>query len=194
MALEQLYYNLQPAAHYPGKQIIFKLAICQQYHLRRHGKGRHPSSSGSGRRHGGPLEGTYMDMAYQPRIHFKLTYYFQDCIGMLSTRDQKLWGNIRIAWFQKRKEPGMARHYLFVRIIYLFFYILIALMSGTGIWMAFHKQPRYIEAFHSVKEIHENCFLVLLLFIAIHLAGVIRFERKHRSNLISAMVHGGSKQ
>jgi len=123
-----------------------------------------------------------------------LLIIFRIVLECFQPRDQKLWGKIRIAWFQKRKEPGMARHYLFVRIIYLFFYILIALMSGTGIWMAFHKQPRYIEAFHSVKEIHENCFLVLLLFIAIHLAGVIRFERKHRSNLISAMVHGGSKQ
>jgi cytochrome b len=123
-----------------------------------------------------------------------LLFVFRIVLEYFQPRDQKLAGKIRMAWFQKRKESAMARHYLFVRVIYLFFYILIAAMSGTGIWMAFHKQPWYMETFHSVKEIHENCFLLLLLFIAIHLAGVIRFERKHRSNLISAMVHGGRLQ
>jgi Ni/Fe-hydrogenase 1 B-type cytochrome subunit len=120
-----------------------------------------------------------------------LLFMLRIVLECFQRRDQGMAEKIRMAWVQKRNDNGLARHYLMVRLIYLIFYILLGIMAGTGIWMAFHKQPGYIEIFHSVKEIHENCFLLLLIFIVIHLAGVIRFERKHCSNLISAMVHGG---
>jgi cytochrome b len=122
-----------------------------------------------------------------------ILFIFRIGLEFFQPRDEQMTTKFRRAWLQNRNGHRLARNFLIANLIYLLFYILLGTMAGTGTWMAFHKQPQYFETFHAVKQIHENCLLLLLLFIIIHLAGVIRFERKNRSNLISAMVHGGNK-
>ena len=122
-----------------------------------------------------------------------LLFTFRIVLEFFQPRDEQMATKVRRAWLQNRNGNRTARKFLIANIIYLLFYILLGTIAGTGTWMAFHKQPQYFETFHAVKQIHENCLLLLLLFIIIHLAGVISFERKNRSNLISAMVHGGTK-
>lgn len=85
-----------------------------------------------------------------------------------------------------------ALHYFTVKSIYVLFYIMLGTIVGTGIWMAYYRDTELVspERFHGVKEIHETCFNFLLLFIFIHLTGIIRAERRGHKNIVSGMIHG----
>jgi cytochrome b len=99
-----------------------------------------------------------------------------------------------VLFLKQRTNVKAASHYLVVKLIYLVFYGLLAAIVGTGLWLAFHRDGTSPDEVHSIKEIHEKCFLLMLGFILIHLAGVIRAERKSRQNLVSAMIHGGGEK
>lgn len=94
---------------------------------------------------------------------------------------------------KNKEERKTGRHYLIVKSIYFLFYGLMAAMVISGLWLAWHRNDQAIteEQFHSVKEIHEASFNFLLLFLLIHLVGVIRAERGKHRNIVSAMINGG---
>lgn len=95
--------------------------------------------------------------------------------------------------FTKKEYRKAASHYLIVRFIYLLFYLTLMVVIGTGLWLSFHRQSSNMELAHSVKQIHEDCFYFLLLFITIHISGVIRAERKGYKNIVSNMINGGNE-
>lgn len=86
-----------------------------------------------------------------------------------------------------------ARHYLLVKIIYAFFYILLTGIVITGLWLAFYKEDSSVakETFNDIKELHENCYNILLVFLFLHLGGVIRAELGKDKHIISRMINGG---
>ena len=92
------------------------------------------------------------------------------------------------------KKDG--RHYLFVKFIYALFYILLTAIVITGLLMAYYdNDPAMSKAtFHDRKEIHEKCYYILLGFLFIHLAGVIKAEFTKDKNIISGMVNGGDQE
>jgi cytochrome b len=98
-----------------------------------------------------------------------------------------------VLFLKQRTDRKTARHYLMVKLIYLLFYGLLAAIVGTGLWLAFNRDTTSPDQVHSIKEIHEKCFMLILGFILIHLAGVIWAERRSRQNLVSAMIHGGER-
>ncbi|MGE5107589.1 MAG: cytochrome b/b6 domain-containing protein [Sphingobacteriales bacterium] len=85
------------------------------------------------------------------------------------------------------------RHYFFIKIIYVLFYILLTTIVITGLWMAYYDNDPAItkETFHDVKEIHEKCYYILLVFLLLHLGGAIKAELGKDKNIISRMVNGG---
>lgn len=91
-----------------------------------------------------------------------------------------------------RQERITAIHYLIVKAIYFLFYTMLGTIVYTGLWMAYYRGSNAVsfERFHDVKEIHETCFNLLLLFIFIHLMGIIRAERGKHKNIVSGMIHG----
>ncbi|MBI2730271.1 MAG: cytochrome b/b6 domain-containing protein [Sphingobacteriales bacterium] len=88
------------------------------------------------------------------------------------------------------KKEG--KHYFIVKIIYALFYILLTTIVITGLLMAFYDDDPAMskETFHDIKEIHEKCYYILLVFLLIHLGGVIKAEFGKDKNIISRMVHG----
>jgi len=95
--------------------------------------------------------------------------------------------------FARRKEDRKtARHFLIVRLIYILFYLLLAAIIGTGLWLSFNRRSPQVELVHSVKQIHESCFYFLLLFILVHIVGIITAERKSYKNIVSNMINGGT--
>ena len=90
------------------------------------------------------------------------------------------------------KKDG--RHYRFVKFIYALFYILLATIVITGLLMAFYDNDPAMskDTFHNIKEIHEKCYYILLGFLFIHLAGVIKAEFGKDKNITSRMINGGN--
>jgi Ni/Fe-hydrogenase 1 B-type cytochrome subunit len=100
-------------------------------------------------------------------------------------------GNAVQSWKQGQQVKS-GRHYVLVKCAYLGAYCIIATLGGTGVWMALNRNtPLYhTEKFHAVKEIHETAVNLLLIFITMHLLGVIIAERGKYRNIVSGMIHG----
>lgn len=100
-----------------------------------------------------------------------------------------------IKWLKRKEERKSTVHYLIVKVIYLLAYLLIGVLAGTGIWMGLNRNtPVYFtEQFHFVKEIHELGVNFFMVFLLIHIVGVIRAERGKYSNIVSGMIHGEKK-
>ena len=119
---------------------------------------------------------------------------FRLLIEFLQPKEQQFLARMKRAYFFYRHKHDMPqnKHYLTVKTIYLIFYLLIMTMAGTGLWLAFNRNTELVIGgdFHTVKEVHENCMILILLFIFIHLAGVIRAERKKYKGVVSDMING----
>jgi len=120
---------------------------------------------------------------------------FRILIEFLQPREQQFFARMRRAFFfyQHKEDQSANRHYLIVKSIYLVFYLMIFTMAGTGLWMASNLDQQFVKGsdFIFVKKIHENFMFLILLFIFIHLAGVISAERKKYKGVVSDMIHGG---
>ncbi|MCD6654702.1 MAG: cytochrome b/b6 domain-containing protein [Sulfurovum sp.] len=85
-------------------------------------------------------------------------------------------------------------HYKMVKIGYLIFYAIIAFMSISGLLMVFHEELGLIEeTVKSLKELHELVYNGVLIFVPLHLLGVIAAEQKEDRGIISDMINGGKK-
>ena len=49
------------------------------------------------------------------------------------------------------------------------------------------------EMAHDIKEIHELAYNAILIFVPLHIAGVIIAENRDEKGIISDMIHGGRK-
>lgn len=102
---------------------------------------------------------------------------------------QRLSTRIRLLLTLRGSNPE-ARGALWVQYIYVLFYLLLAGIAGTGLFLAFKDDSPDKALLHDVKEWHEKGFWALLLFLAVHLAGVIRAEWKARPGVVSSMING----
>lgn len=120
-------------------------------------------------------------------------FLFRIFIEIFQKSEESFLQRIKNAFFfvRKKEERKTAWHYLIVRLIYALFYVLLATIIGTGLWLSFYRQSSGMELIHSVKQVHETCFYFMLLFILTHITGVIRAERKGHKNIISNMINGG---
>jgi cytochrome b len=94
-----------------------------------------------------------------------------------------------------KKDIKSSRHYLMVKLIYIVAYTLLAVICFTGLWMGLHKEQLFneTEKYHQMKEYHEIAVNLLLLFMLVHLIGVVRGERGKYKNVISDMINGGKE-
>ncbi|GAB2811513.1 cytochrome b/b6 domain-containing protein [Ferruginibacter profundus] len=95
--------------------------------------------------------------------------------------------------YKSNDNKKTARHFLIVRFIYLLFYALIIVIAGTGLWLSFNNDvpPGQTPLHHTIHDVHEACFNFLLLFLLLHLVGIIKAERGQHKNIVSGMIHGG---
>jgi Ni/Fe-hydrogenase 1 B-type cytochrome subunit len=82
-------------------------------------------------------------------------------------------------------------HFLWVRIAYTIFFLILFCLAATGLSMAFGRNlgiPR--EIYGSIKKVHEIMQYFMYAFVLVHLAGVIRAETGKFRGIVSAMIHG----
>lgn len=67
---------------------------------------------------------------------------------------------------------------------------MVALVGFTG-WLYTTDQYWGVEW---VEELHETLSDILFIFVGLHIAGVLFTSRKHRENLVAAMLHGRKRE
>lgn len=85
-----------------------------------------------------------------------------------------------------------AAHLALVKGSYAVAYVAIAFMVGSGLTMRFADTLGVGEGLaDGLKEVHEQAMWFFVAFAAAHPLGVVVDELRHRSGLVSAMIHGG---
>lgn len=81
-----------------------------------------------------------------------------------------------------------------VKLGYIGIYFVLLFMSVTGLSIHFHESLGISKDLaDNIKDIHELVFNAILIFVSLHIIGVIIAENRDEKNIISDMVHGGSK-
>jgi Ni/Fe-hydrogenase 1 B-type cytochrome subunit len=131
-------------------------------------------------------------------VHVYLGYFlsalllYRFLIEFFQPKERKLRNRIVYAfrWLYRGKPKSTALSNLFRQFVYILMYALFISSCSTGIWLA-NTQTKDFGLKHSVMEFHQQCFFLFLLLILLHLAGVIRRERREHGSLVSSMIHGG---
>ena len=85
-------------------------------------------------------------------------------------------------------------HKKMVKIGYIGIYAILVFMAMTGLVIHFYEELGLLkETAHDIKEIHELVFNAILIFVPLHIIGVVVAEMKDEKGLISDMIHGGNK-
>jgi len=110
--------------------------------------------------------------------------------------DQKFIRKLKAAaqkFRQVKQNRQDALHELTVKIIYIVFYCLLAIMVITGLALAFDDDFSFLRSVHhQVKDFHGFCMYLILGFIVLHLSGVFIAERKEEGKgIVSDMINGG---
>jgi Ni/Fe-hydrogenase 1 B-type cytochrome subunit len=91
----------------------------------------------------------------------------------------------------KNEKSAEYKHYLRVRQIYAFFFLLLFLMSLTGLGMAFGRDLGISrELLGVLKNVHEIVQYLMYAFVFVHLSGVILAENGKLKGMVSGMING----
>ncbi|MDT3400972.1 cytochrome b/b6 domain-containing protein [Mucilaginibacter terrae] len=117
---------------------------------------------------------------------------------IISPVSQSLFRKVSIARIALKSgghEAYLARHELVVKALYIGFYLVLMLMSVTGVLLLFFKHELGLQKplAHQMQEFHGFCMYLVLLFIGVHIVGVILAERKKSPGIVSDMINGGGK-
>lgn len=85
------------------------------------------------------------------------------------------------------------RHYLFVKYLYMLFYLALLAMALTGLFMAYSDDIDSLkEIRHNVKEVHSAIMWVIVGYLALHIGGVTLAEIGIKyKGIVSDMINGG---
>jgi Ni/Fe-hydrogenase 1 B-type cytochrome subunit len=91
----------------------------------------------------------------------------------------------------KENFSSFSLHKKGVHSLYYLLYATLFFMSISGLAIHFHESLSLTkELTHTIKEIHEAVFNIILIFVPLHIAGVVIAENKDEKGLISTMVNG----
>jgi len=94
--------------------------------------------------------------------------------------------------YRHLKEENL--HKKLVKLGYIGIYIVIAFMAVSGLVIHFYEALGLLkETAHDIKEVHELVFNAVLIFVPLHIIGVIIAENRDEKGIISDMINGGSK-
>ena len=83
-------------------------------------------------------------------------------------------------------------HKKMVTLGYIGIYTVILFMSITGLMIHFYEILGFTkEIAHDIKEIHELVFNAILIFVPLHIIGVLVAENRDEPGIISEMIYGG---
>ncbi len=81
-----------------------------------------------------------------------------------------------------------------VHLLYYVFYTTLLFMALSGLSIHYYQELHFTKEFaHDIKEIHEFVYTFFLIFIPMHIAGVIIAENTQEKGLVSSMINGERK-
>lgn len=93
-----------------------------------------------------------------------------------------------------RNFKEVTLHKKIVRLGYIVLYGVLAFMAISGLTLHFNESIGLTkEATHTLKEVHELVYNAVLIFVPLHLIGVVLAETREEKGIISEMVHGGKR-
>ena len=85
-------------------------------------------------------------------------------------------------------------HKKMVKLGYIAIYVTLVFMAVSGLVIHFYEALGLLkDTAHDIKEVHELVFNVILIFVPLHIIGVIVAENRDEKDIISDMINGGSK-
>lgn len=101
-----------------------------------------------------------------------------------------------IADKSKKEEFGSLNlHKKAVKISYCVVYAAIFFMAISGLAIHFYEALGMSKEFAgTVKELHEAVFNVIMIFVPLHIAGVVVADAKDEHGIISTMINGKTKE
>jgi Ni/Fe-hydrogenase 1 B-type cytochrome subunit len=95
----------------------------------------------------------------------------------------------------RSREAFHLFHKAGVKGSYLGVYALLIAMAVTGAGMALLTQMEgNPDTVHLLGEIHEVVFILLAIFVPLHIGGVVVAELTDEPNIVSDMIHGGKEE
>ena len=92
--------------------------------------------------------------------------------------------------YQNFKEKTLYKK--MVTLSYIVFYAVLLFMAITGLTIHFYETLTLTkDTAHDIKELHELVYNAVLVFVPLHIIGVIVAESRDEKGIISDMVHGG---
>jgi Ni/Fe-hydrogenase 1 B-type cytochrome subunit len=103
-----------------------------------------------------------------------------------------------ILYFQgavkKESFATLSLHKKGVELLYYFLYATLFFMSISGLIIHFHETLSLTkELAHDIKELHELMFNVILIFVPLHIVGVIMAENRGEKGIVSELLHCDKK-
>lgn len=93
----------------------------------------------------------------------------------------------------KESFSNLSMHKKAVHASYYVLYAALFFMSISGLAIHFHTDLGLSKALsHDLKELHEAIYNVILVFVPLHIVGVIIAENRDEKGLISTMINGKS--
>jgi Ni/Fe-hydrogenase 1 B-type cytochrome subunit len=115
-------------------------------------------------------------------------------IEFIQPEDEKLMNKLKkVKELRAKNDANQAdyNHYMWVRISYTIFFVLLFCMGVTGLGLAFGRNLNLSREIHgSIKEVHSIIQYLMYAFVAIHLTGVIIAENGKIKGIVSGMIHG----
>lgn len=101
-----------------------------------------------------------------------------------------------IADKSKKEEFGSLNlHKKAVKISYCVVYAAIFFMTISGLAIHFYEALGMSKEFAgTVKELHEAVFNIIMIFVPLHIAGVVVADAKDEHGIISTMINGKTKE
>ena len=115
-------------------------------------------------------------------------------IELTQPRDEKLRSRIKNAMslFKLNDENKVEyRHYVYVKRMYLLFYLVLFLMVLTGLGLAFGRDLGFTSQIHkALKTVHSLFQYFIYAFVLLHLCGIIIAENGKVKGIVSGMFNG----
>ncbi len=78
-----------------------------------------------------------------------------------------------------------------VKITYYIIYATLLFMSISGLLIHFYQELNFTKEFaHDIKEIHELVFNIIMIFVPLHIVGVLLAENRGDAGVVSSMING----
>jgi Ni/Fe-hydrogenase 1 B-type cytochrome subunit len=115
-------------------------------------------------------------------------------IELVQTPEEKFSYRIKnaIASFKLNNEKKVEyKHYVYVKRLYLLFYLVLLIMALTGLGLAFGGELGFTRQLHNwLKTIHALFQYFIYGFVFLHLCGVIIAENGKAKGIVSGMING----